>query len=626
MKPGLKRSFICAPFCCGAVAQAKLPPADIQKLPPPAAHKVDFATEIKPILEASCTKCHGRGKDKGGFSLDTRDTFLKGGDTGPAALIGKSAESYVIELVSGLNPESVMPQKGSKLKPEQIGLLRAWIDQGMPWAAGVTFARPAPINLKPHEPTVPSARKDLANPIDRILESYFKANKIKASRPVDDRMFARRVYLDVIGMLPTPEELEAFLADKRADKREQLVKHLLADNQRYAEHWLTFWNDMLRNDYKGTGYIDGGRKQISGWLFSALYNNVPYDKFVAQLINPTPDSEGFVKGIVWRGVVNASMTPPMQAAQNISQVFMGVNLKCASCHDSFINDWSLADSYGLASVFEDSPLELVHCDKPTGKVAAVKFLYPELGDVDAKAERPVRQAQLAQAIISKKDGRLSRTLVNRLWARFMGRGLVEPVDDMDQKAWDQDLIDWLAEDMVAHGYDVRQTVERILTSRAYQMPAVTGTEQVDRSYVFRGPFVRRMTAEQFRDAIGSLTGTWNTLPAGDFDFTGGNPQAIAADLSAQAKWIWNDANAASEGKTGTIHLRKTINLSETPVEAVAAVACDNSFTLYVNGNRVGTGKDYTKPTIVDMRGQLKKGENVIAVAAVNTAGEAKGPN
>ena len=151
-------------------------------------------------------------------------------------------------------------------------------------------------------------------------------------------MFARRAYLDVIGLLPPPEGLEAFLADRHKDKRERLVERLLGDDRNYAEHWLSFWNDLLRNDYKGTGYIDGGRKQITHWLYSALLTNMPYDKFVGELVNPTADSEGFTKGIVWRGIVNASQTPQMQTAQNIAQVFMGVNLKCASCHDSFIND------------------------------------------------------------------------------------------------------------------------------------------------------------------------------------------------------------------------------------------------------------------------------------------------
>ena len=171
----------------------------------------------------------------------------------------------------------------------------------------------------------------------------------------------------------------AFLPDAAPDKRAQLVRRLLADREGYAEHWLTFWNDLLRNDYKGAGFIDGGRKQISGWLYHALATNLPYDRFVAELVNPTSASEGFSRGIIWRGNVNASMLPPMQAAQSVSQVFMGVNLKCASCHDSFVNDWSLSDAYGLAAVYADAPLELVHCDKPTGKLAAMRFLYPELG-------------------------------------------------------------------------------------------------------------------------------------------------------------------------------------------------------------------------------------------------------
>ncbi len=138
--------------------------------------------------------------------------------------------------------------------------------------------------------------------------------------------------------LPPPKELEAFLADKGTDKRTRLVQRLLSENQNYAEHWLSFWNDMLRNDCWARAGIDGGRKQITKWLYSALATNMPYDQFVAELVNLNANSEGFSKGIVWRGVVNASQVPPMQAAQNISQVFMGVNLKCASCHDSFTND------------------------------------------------------------------------------------------------------------------------------------------------------------------------------------------------------------------------------------------------------------------------------------------------
>src|SRR5204863_9472166 len=179
--------------------------------------------DIKPILEASCVKCHGRGKEKGGFKLDTRVTLLKGGDSGPAVIAGHSAESTLIELVSGLDPDNVMPVKGSKLTPAQVGLMRAWIDQGLPWDEGVTFAKPPPLNLHPRSPEAPATRTGLTHPIDRWMASYFDQHHIKPAAPVEDRVFARRAYLDVIGLVPGPKELEAFLADRARDKRERLV-------------------------------------------------------------------------------------------------------------------------------------------------------------------------------------------------------------------------------------------------------------------------------------------------------------------------------------------------------------------------------------------------------------------
>jgi mono/diheme cytochrome c family protein len=598
---------------CGA-AQAALTPEQAAKLPPPAAHAVNFTKEIKPIFEASCIKCHGRGKEKGGFRLDTRETALKGGDSGPAVLPGKSAESLLIALVQGIDPDNIMPRKGSRLTPDQIGVLRAWIDQGATWDTNVTFGRVEPVNLKPRLPTIPPGTK-AANPIDRFLEPYFAAHNIKPLTPVSDRLFARRAYLDVIGLLPPPEELEAFVADRRDDKRERLVARLLAEDRSFTEHWLSFWNDLLRNDYKGTGYIDGGRKQITRWLYSALLTNMPYDKFVAELVNPTPDSEGFTKGIVWRGVVNASQTPQMQTAQNISQVFMGVNLKCASCHDSFINDLTLADAYGLAGIYADGPLEMVHCDKPTGQKAELKFLYPELGVLDSKADKLARLKWLADIMTQRQDGRLTRTMVNRLWQRFMGRGLIEPADDMEKAAWDPDLLDWLAEDFAAHDYDVKHLIRQILTSRAYQLPAVNLGEQQQQDFVFCGPAVRRLSAEQFRDALTRLTGAGYSSPAAEITPSESEQKRFAPPLAV--KWIWNDPNAADKAKAGHVYFRKTIHLAEMPSDATAAVICDNSFTLYLNGRKVGSGSGFKEAVLFDLRPFLKPGDNLFAVDAVN---------
>jgi hypothetical protein len=405
-----------------------------------------------------------------------------------------------------------------------------------------------------------------------------------------------------------------------------LITLLLADNRRYAEHWLTFWNDMLRNDYKGTGYIDEGRKQISSWLYAALYTNLPYDRFVAELIDPTAQSAGFTKGILWRGAVNASQVPPMQAAQNISQVFMGVNLKCASCHDSFINDWTLADAYALANVYADEPLSLYECDKPTGKKAGLGFIYRELGEIPVGASKAERTKRLAEIVTQKKNGRLTRTMVNRLWARLLGYGLIEPADDMEQPAWNPDMLDWLAEDLAANGYDLKRTMKLILTSQAYQLPPVSLDEQKQSNYVFTGPAVRRMTAEQFRDALGALTGVWPSEPAKGINLAvPGSPESESNALPKSVKWIWSNPDAASKGRAEALYLWKTVVLDDAPKEAWSVAACDNSYTLYVNGTRVASGKEWTEPNLSDLRSHLKKGTNWIAVAAVNNTRDNKPP-
>jgi len=475
-------------------------------LPPPVDRKVDFHKDVAPILIASCANCHAGGKAEGGFAFDDRAMLLAGGDTGAAVEVGDSAGSRLIELVAGVDPDMVMPAKGPRLKPEQVGVLRAWIDQGLGWEEGFKFsARHPRAALPPRTVALPPAAHEGENPLDRLLRPYYAEHEVEAGPPVDDRTYARRVWFDTIGLPPDPAALAAFEADASPDKRRQLVRTLLADRRNYAEHWLTFWNDALRNDYAGTGYIDGGRKQITAWLYQALQNNVPFDEFVRQLVNPNPDTEGFLNGIVWRGVVNASQVPPMQAAQNLSQVFLGINLKCASCHDSFVNDWKLKDSYALAGVFAEDKLEMHRCDQPTGEHAQVAFLFPELGTINGAAPRPERLASLATAMTSPQNGRLTRTMVNRLWARFLGRGLIEPTDEMDIPPWSADLLDWLAVDLAEHDYDLQHTMETILTSQAYQRASVPATDGRKADFVFHGPVVKRISAEALIDSVARLT-------------------------------------------------------------------------------------------------------------------------
>jgi hypothetical protein len=186
---------------------------------------------------------------------------------------------------------------------------------------------------------------------------------------------------------------------------------------------------------------------------------------------------------------------------------------------------------------------------------------------------------------------------------------------MEKAAWNQDLLDWLADDFAAHDYDVKFLIQRILTSRAYQLPAVNLGEQTDQNFVFRGPAVRRLSAEQFRDALTSLTGIGYPSPLADVVSV--EPEQKRFALAAPISWIWNTTNAAEKAKPGHVYFRKTLKLTAVPEQATAVMTADNTFTLYVNGKEVGTGNDFKTGYLFDLRPFLKPGENVFVVDAVN---------
>lgn len=570
---------------------------------------VDFEKDVRPILEHSCVECHGQSKVRGGLRLDSGAGILQGGKNGVALIAHEPDKSLIIRRVMGLDGKKRMPVDKPALSDAEIATLKAWITAG--GAVGnVKVEKTWVAKLEPRQVQLPAADPGSSNPVDRILGTYLKDHKVSAGNVVADRVYARRVYLDIIGVLPTVEELESFEHDAAPDKRERLVDTLLADDRRYAENWMSFWNDALRNDYAGPGYIDGGRKQITAWLYQALKDSMPYDQFVTQLVNPTPASEGFAKGIIWRGAVSASQIPELQAAQNISQVFLGINMKCASCHDSFISDWKLADAYGLAGVYADKPLKMYRCEADQGKTAEVKFLYPQLGSIDGNAPKPERLAQLAKALTSKEDGRFARTIVNRLWARFMGHGIVEPLDEMDNEPWNPDLLDWLAYDLANNGWDLKRTIKTILTSRAYQMPAAGMADPNAKEYVFTGPVVKRMSAEQFVDAVSELTGVWQRFPSA----------RPPEDVVLAGRWVWDRADALTAAPASTIYLRKEFTLDAAPLASIGAVSCDNRYTLYINGKKVMAGTEWQKPDVKDVKKFVAPGKNIIAIEATNDPG------
>ena len=463
---------------------------------------LDFAHEVVPILKKHCAACHTNGTYKAGISFDTRQALIQS----KAVVLGDSKKSELHKRITSKDTTERMPPKGAALDEKEVQILARWIDAKLPWDDNFTFKAGTYVSpLKYRDVKIPAGA---GHPIDRILAPYLAKQKDGNQALVTDDVFYRRASLDIVGLLPLTEELETFVANADPQKREKLVEALLLDKRAYTDHWLCFWNDLLRNEYKGTGYIDGGRKQITSWLYNSILTNKPYDQFAQELIKPNADSEGFIKGIKWRGRVNASQVAELQFSQNISQVFFGVNMKCASCHDSFIDNWKLDDAYSLAAIVSDKPLEIFRCDKPTGKNAVAGFLWPELGNIDAKLPKDKKLEQLAALVTHPDNGRFSRTIVNRIWQKLMGRGIVHPVDMMANKPWNDDLLDYLASYLKDNKYDLKKLIGHITSSRVYQLKAaVFAEEPAAENFVFNGPMLKRMTAEQFMDAVWLVTGT-----------------------------------------------------------------------------------------------------------------------
>lgn len=586
--------------------------------------EVDFAHEIVPLLKQQCSKCHSGSQKKGGFSINSRETLVAGGESGPAIVSGKSKESELYRRITATDDSQRMPPEGERLTDAQIKLLARWIDEGMKWEAGFTFGpKVYEPPLKPRLPELPPPVAGRTNPIDRILDNYLAKEQRKSLEPIDDEAFLRRVSLDLIGLLPTPEQREQFLQDRSPNKRAKLVGELLARDVDFAEHWLTFWNDLLRNDYTGTGFITGGRKQISKWLYEALVTNKPYDAFVRELVAPpTPESAGFADGIRWRGEVSAGQTVEIQFAQSVGQAFLGINLKCASCHDSFIDRWTLDEAYGLAAIYSQRPLELHRCDKPTGKQAVPAWLFKGSGQVDPKAAQPERLKQLAALMTHRENGRFTRTIVNRFWHRLMGRGIVHPTDAMQSEPWNADLLDYLAEHLVEHRYDLKKTLELIATSQAYQSKSETVTGDTDaRGYHYAGPRAKRLTAEQFMDCVWQIT---DSAPQKfDAPVIRGKASAQAAgDTPLAGVWIWAKEEAGGIAAGETIAFRTEWQWKAVPGQVVAAITCDNSYTLFVNGKRFAAGENWEAPDLVSLT-NLKAGKNEVVIVAKNGGA---GPN
>ena len=254
----------------------------------------------------------------------------------------------------------------------------------------------------------------------------------------------------------------------------------------------------------------------------------------------------------------------MQASQNTAQVFLGVNLKCNACHDSFVSKWKLKDAYSLAAFFSpDARLQLYRCDVAQNRYAEPSFLFPAIAHTPASGTLADRRRAAAAAFTDARNGRFARTVVNRVWQRLLGHGIVANPDEMDGRPWSPELLDTIAADFVEHRYDLQRLIAEIVTSRTYQMAAVArASEPAARDYVFAGPEVRRLTAEQFSDAVGQITGEWNTWP--------GRP-AVAGGVYAREWRVASSALTRALGRPVRDQVTSSRATDASPLQALELV-------------------------------------------------------
>ncbi|MSR60382.1 MAG: DUF1549 domain-containing protein [Planctomycetaceae bacterium] len=343
-------------------------------LPPAATTQVDFADEIQPLFEKHCLRCHGEAKQLSGFRLDHEGDALRGGDAGPAFEVGKSADSLLIKYVAGLDPDVVMPPEGDKLSSDEIGLLRAWIDQGAKWADAKPAAHDGrgrghwsflPIR-RPAEPTVTN-RDWPQSPLDKFVLARLESERIAPSPEADRRTLIRRLCLDLIGLPPTPDEVEQFVNDEGHDAYRILVDRLLA-SPHFGERWGRHWLDLARYADSDGYEKDSPRPhawRYRHWLIEAVNRDLPFDQFTIEqlagdlLPEATLDQQiatGFHRNTLTNteGGVDKEefrVAAVVDRVNTTASVWLGLTLGCAQCHSHKYDPLTLREYYGMFSFF-----------------------------------------------------------------------------------------------------------------------------------------------------------------------------------------------------------------------------------------------------------------------------------
>jgi hypothetical protein len=362
------------------------------------------------------------------------------------------------------------------------------------------------------------------NYIDGLVNAKLKKLRIVPSGLCDDATFLRRIYLDVTGTLPTGEEVQKFLDNPSAGKRDEVIDELL-QRKEFAELWVMKWAELLQIRSRQDQVSYKAALSYYNWLRDKMLNNVPIDKIVQDLI--------VASGSTFRNPAAnyyQVQTDTLKTAENTAQVFMGMRIQCSQCHNHPFDRWTMNDYYSFAAFFPqigrkpgEDPRETIIFDKGDGevrhlvgnKVMAPKFLGGDVPEIKDKSRREV----LAKWLASPENPYFARNLANIVWAHFMGKGIIDPADDVriSNPPSNPELLDALGTKFTEYGYDFKRLVKDICSSRTYQLSTRANDSNALDDRNFAKASIRRMRAEVLYDCISQVTDTRNKfqgLPRG----------------------------------------------------------------------------------------------------------------
>jgi len=360
------------------------------------------------------------------------------------------------------------------------------------------------------------------NYVDRLVDAKLQRLKIQPSPPTDDVTFLRRLSLDLTGRLPSPENVRAFLGDPRPSrlKRAAAIDRLLGSPE-YVDHWTVKWGDLLQSSRKYLG--EKGAYEFQQWIRDAIASNRPYDKLVRDLLTARGSSYDNPAANYFR--VTGGAKP---ALEKTTQVFLGVRMVCAQCHDHPFERWTQTQYYQMSAFFSavgtragyevgeeivfDQRLDYDMKHPKDGRVVKPEFMVAS--SAAPVPDGPERRDALADWLTSRDNPFFAKAMANRMWSYFLGKGIIDPVDDIraSNPPSNPALLDALTKDFVAHDFDLRYLMRTIVRSRVYQASIVTNEWNATDRDNFSHAMPRRLSAEELMDAVSSAAGVRPRFP------------------------------------------------------------------------------------------------------------------